>query len=83
MTQIEFDLGLNPTPAPTMAFAPDVQETLVRLMATAILAVHHAGTEAMTPANANPTLTPERLERKAMVYLRQSSPHQVQHTLES
>jgi len=45
VTQIEFDLGLNPPPAPTMAFAPDVQETLVHLMATAILAVHRAGTE--------------------------------------
>ena len=37
----------------------------------------------MTPATANPKLTPDRLERKAMVYLRQSSPHQVQHNLES
>ena len=37
----------------------------------------------MTPANANPRLTPERLERKAVVYLRQSSPYQVQHNLES
>jgi hypothetical protein len=50
VTQIEFDLGLNPPPAPTMAFAPDVQETLVPLMATAILAVHHAGTEARDDA---------------------------------
>jgi DNA invertase Pin-like site-specific DNA recombinase len=37
----------------------------------------------MTPATANPKLTPERLERKAIVYLRQSSPYQVQHNLES
>lgn len=37
----------------------------------------------MTPANANPKLTPDRLARKAIVYLRQSSPHQVQHNLES
>jgi hypothetical protein len=44
--QIELDLGLNPTPALTIAFAPEVQEALVHLMATAILAVHHAGTEA-------------------------------------
>lgn len=45
MKQIEFELGLDPTPALTIAFAPAVQETLVRLMATAILAVHHAGKE--------------------------------------
>lgn len=45
MTQIEFDLGLNPTPAPTILFGPEVQETLVRLMATAIIAVHQAGKE--------------------------------------
>ena len=50
VTQIEFDLGLTPTPAPTMAFAADVQETLVHLMATAILAVHHAGQEARDDA---------------------------------
>ena len=50
MTQIEFDLGLTPPPAPTMAFAPDVQETLVHLMATAILVVHHAGREARDDA---------------------------------
>lgn len=50
MRQIEFDLGLNPTPAPTIALAPDVQETLVRLMATAILAVLHAGQEARDDA---------------------------------
>jgi len=37
----------------------------------------------MTPANANPKLTPERLERKAIVYLRQSSERQVQQNLES
>jgi DNA invertase Pin-like site-specific DNA recombinase len=37
----------------------------------------------MTPANANPKLSPDRLARKAIVYLRQSSPHQVQHNLES
>ena len=37
----------------------------------------------MTPGAANPKLTPERLERKALVYLRQSSPYQVQHNLES
>ncbi len=46
MTQIEFELGLKPTLAPTIACVPDVQETLVRLMATAILAVHQAGQEA-------------------------------------
>ena len=46
MTQIEFALGLDPVPALTIAFAPDVQETLVPLMATAILAVHDAGREA-------------------------------------
>jgi hypothetical protein len=34
--QIELDLGLNPTPALTIAFAPEVQEALVHLMATAI-----------------------------------------------
>jgi hypothetical protein len=45
VTQIELDLGLTPTPALAVAFAPEVQETLVPLMATAILAVHHAGTE--------------------------------------
>lgn len=50
MTQIELDLGLTPPPAPTIAFAPDVQETLVHLMATAIRAVHHAGTEARDDA---------------------------------
>jgi hypothetical protein len=46
VTQIEFALGLDPVPALTIAFAPDVQETLVPLMATAILAVHDAGREA-------------------------------------
>jgi hypothetical protein len=45
VTQIELDLGLTPTPALAVAFAPEVQETLVPLMATAILVVHHAGTE--------------------------------------
>lgn len=50
MKQIEFDLGLDPVPALTIAFAPDVQETLVQLMATAILAVHHAGVEARDDA---------------------------------
>ncbi len=47
--QIEFELGLTPT-APTIAFAPDVQETLVHLLATAILAVHQAGEEARDDA---------------------------------
>lgn len=37
----------------------------------------------MMPANANPKLTLERLERKAVVYLRQSSERQVQQNLES
>lgn len=50
MTQIEFDLGLKPTPALTIAFAPAVEEMLVHLMATAILAVHHAGQEARDDA---------------------------------
>lgn len=44
--QIEFDLGLDPTPVPTILFAPNVQETLVSLMAAAIIAVHQAGKEA-------------------------------------
>jgi len=43
--QIEFDLGMDPPPRPTTSFAPEVQEALVHLMATAILAVHHAGKE--------------------------------------
>jgi hypothetical protein len=47
--QIDFDLGLDP-PALTIAFAPEVQETLVQLMATAILAVHQAGEEARDDA---------------------------------
>lgn len=46
MTQIEFDLGMDPTPVPTIPFAPEVHEALVRLMATAIIAVHQAGKEA-------------------------------------
>ena len=50
MTQIEFDLGLDPMPTLTIAFAPEVQETLVPLMATAILAVHQAGEEARDDA---------------------------------
>lgn len=37
----------------------------------------------MTTALANPKLTTERLARKAIVYLRQSSPGQVHHNLES
>jgi DNA invertase Pin-like site-specific DNA recombinase len=37
----------------------------------------------MTPANTNPKLTPARLARKAIVYLRQSSERQVQQNLES
>jgi DNA invertase Pin-like site-specific DNA recombinase len=37
----------------------------------------------MTTAVANPKLTPDRLARKAVVYLRQSSPHQVKVNLES
>lgn len=37
----------------------------------------------MTTAIADPKLTAERLARKAVVYLRQSSPGQVQHNLES
>jgi hypothetical protein len=48
--QIEFDLGLTLTPALTIAFAPAVQETLVPLMATAILVVHQAGEEARDDA---------------------------------
>ena len=31
----------------------------------------------------NHKLTPERLSRMALVYIRQSSPHQVRHNLES
>ena len=50
MKQIEFDLGLTLTPALTIAFAPEVQETLVPLMATAILVVHQAGEEARDDA---------------------------------
>jgi len=50
MKQIEFDLGLDQTPAATIAFAPAVQETLVHLLATAIMAVHHAGKEARDDA---------------------------------
>jgi hypothetical protein len=50
VTQIEFDLGLDPRPALTIAFAPAVEAMLVPLMATAILAVHHAGTEARDDA---------------------------------
>jgi hypothetical protein len=50
VTQIEFDLGLTPTPALAVAVAPAVQETLVPLMATAILAVHQAGEEARDDA---------------------------------
>jgi hypothetical protein len=50
VTQIEFDLGLTLTPALTIAFAPEVQETLVPLMATAILVVHQAGEEARDDA---------------------------------
>jgi len=49
--QIEIDLGPDPLPALTIAFAPAVQERLVHLMATAILAVHHAGTEARDDAS--------------------------------
>lgn len=45
MKQIEFDLGMDPPHTPTIAFAPEVQEALVPLMATAIIAVHHAGKE--------------------------------------
>lgn len=37
----------------------------------------------MMPQWPNPKLTPDRLARKAIVYLRQSSPHQVQQNLES
>jgi hypothetical protein len=37
----------------------------------------------MTIAAANPKITPERLARRAVVYLRQSSPHQVKVNLES
>src|SRR6266542_1044269 len=37
----------------------------------------------MLTASGNAKLTGERLARKAMVYLRQSSPHQVRHNLES
>jgi hypothetical protein len=48
--QIEIDLGPDPMPALTIAFAPAVQERLVHLMATAILAVHHAGEEARDDA---------------------------------
>jgi hypothetical protein len=50
VTQIEFDLGLTLTPALTIALAPEVQETLVPLMATAILVVHQAGEEARDDA---------------------------------
>lgn len=50
MKQLEFDLGMDQRPVPTLAFAPAVQERLVPLMATAILAVHHAGKEARDDA---------------------------------
>lgn len=50
MRQIEIDLGLDPMPALTIAFAPAVAEMLVHLMATAILAVHQAGKEARDDA---------------------------------
>jgi hypothetical protein len=50
VTQIEFDLGLTLTPALTIDFAPEVQETLIHLMATAILAVQQAGEEARDDA---------------------------------
>jgi hypothetical protein len=53
VTQIEFDLDLDPTSALTIAFAPAVEERLVPLMATAILAVHHAGQEARDDADAH------------------------------
>ena len=36
-----------------------------------------------TTAAANPKITPEHLARRAVVYLRQSSPHQVKVNLES
>jgi hypothetical protein len=51
VTQIEFELGLTRSLAPAIAFAPEVQETLVPLMASAILAVHHAGEGARDDAS--------------------------------
>ena len=41
MRQIELDLGAVPAPEPPLPLPPEVKERLVRVMAEAILAVHH------------------------------------------
>ena len=86
MKQLTLDFALPPESVITLAipFTADLKRELVTHMVTAIIAVYQAG-GALTDEHASAASQnhPPHLQRKAMVYLRQSSDRQVQRHTES
>ncbi len=86
MKQLTLDFACPPESVitPAIPLTADLKRELVTHMVTAIIAVYQAGgsltDEQLQP---HPKITPLHLQRKAMVYLRQSSDRQVQRHTES